>query len=172
VEDDIGLCGYALAVLDAKSYFAKLEVSWIPELLKKYPLHQGEQEAEHSKHLNLFLDELHNDYKRFCSDPDVIFKNHPSFLNLTVMSSIMDLSVPKRMLACVIAALKANGMFCFILSFFQNDCFLFALGSKGVYCRISSGDKKSLDFHIKLGFQIIPIPNATEKDDLYVGRTI
>ena len=33
VEDDSGLCGYALAVLDAKGYYNKLEVSWIPEIL-------------------------------------------------------------------------------------------------------------------------------------------
>ena len=57
-----------------------------------------------------FLKELHKDYKTIYSDPELIFKNHPSLLNLTVMSSIMDLSVPKRMLACVLAALKANGI--------------------------------------------------------------
>lgn len=111
VEDDIGLCGYALAVLDAKNYFSKLQVSWIPEIIKKYPLPLAEEQDKQSKYLTKFLNELHNDHKKIYSDPETIFKNHPSLLNLTVMSSIMDLSVPKRMLACVIAALKANGRF-------------------------------------------------------------
>lgn len=156
VEDDSGLCGYALAVLDAKSFYSKLEVSWIPELLRKYPLPTTTTNIDQqqiSKPIEQFLLELHNNYKNIYSDPDVIFKNHSSLLNLTVMSSIMDLSVPKRMLACVIAALKANG-------------------SKGVYCRIPNNDKKLLDFYTKLGFQTLQLSNATEKDDLYVGRII
>lgn len=90
-----------------------------------------------------------NDCKRI-PDPEVIYKNHPSLLNLSPMYSLC-ISVAKRMLACVIAALKANG-------------------SKGVYCRIVHEDKKSLDFYIKLGFQVLHLSNSAEKDDLYVGR--
>lgn len=107
VEDDLGLCGYALAVLDAKKYYNKLEVSWIPELLKKYPL---EECGLKNKYLNQFIEEIHKDHKQIYSDPEAIFNSYPSLLNLSVMSTIIDLSVPKRMLTCVIAALKANGL--------------------------------------------------------------
>lgn len=110
VEDDSGLCGYVLAVLDAKSYFNKLRVSWIPEILKKYPIKIENQASQQAKYLSQVIHDLHGDFTRQnYIDPEVIFKNHPSILHLSVMSSIMDLSVPKRMLACVIAALKANG---------------------------------------------------------------
>lgn len=37
VEDDTGICGYALAALDARQLRTKSEVCWIPELLRKYP---------------------------------------------------------------------------------------------------------------------------------------
>lgn len=113
VEDDTGLCGYALAVLDAKNYYRKLEAAWIPELLQKYPIDsQLDKQCIKHKYLCEFIEEMHNDYKQVYTDPDAVLKNYPSLLNLTVMSSIIDFSVPKRMLACVIAALKANGEYC------------------------------------------------------------
>lgn len=37
VEDDTGICGYALAALDARQLRTKWEVCWVPELLRKYP---------------------------------------------------------------------------------------------------------------------------------------
>lgn len=37
VEDDTGICGYALAALDARQLRTKSEICWIPELLRKYP---------------------------------------------------------------------------------------------------------------------------------------
>lgn len=37
VEDDTGICGYALAALDAQQFNKKLEIAWKPELCLKYP---------------------------------------------------------------------------------------------------------------------------------------
>lgn len=36
VEDDSGICGYALAALDARQLRTKSEICWFPELRKKY----------------------------------------------------------------------------------------------------------------------------------------
>jgi protein O-GlcNAcase/histone acetyltransferase len=38
VEDEDGIVGYAVAILNVKSYNQKLAISWIPELRMKYPL--------------------------------------------------------------------------------------------------------------------------------------
>ncbi|UXI20010.1 Exportin-7 [Sarcoptes scabiei] len=153
VEDDIRLCGYALAVLDAKKFFDQLSVSWIPELLRKYPMKTLDQTQPKEKNVQQFIDEMHRYYQNpLFADPESIHKNYPSLLSLSVMTNIMDLSVPKRMLTCVIAALKANG-------------------SKGIYSRITN-EKKLIDFYLKLGFQTINLPNITEKDDVYMGRII
>lgn len=113
VEDDIRLCGYAVAVLDAKKYFSKLTISWIPELIKKYPkeVPEEQQQSLKNKYVMQFIEDMHRDFNNNNCDPEEIFKTYPSLLNITVMANIMDLSVPKRMLTCVIAALKANGLF-------------------------------------------------------------
>jgi len=108
VEDENTICGYALGVADARAYYRKLKESWIPEMKRKYPF----QEAKSSPLIDKFVQELHgSNSEAFFNVPDLIFDTYPSFLNLTVMSSIQDLSVPKRMLACLISTLKANGQY-------------------------------------------------------------
>lgn len=113
VEDACGLiCGYLMAVPDAKSYFQKLEMSWIPELLNRYPMATDSDDnpiLTSQKYLNEFIRELHTDCRTMLRDPEHVFKNYPSLLNLSIMSTIQDLSVPNRMLACCLAALRANG---------------------------------------------------------------
>lgn len=37
VEDENGIVGYAMAALDAKQFYKKVELTWIPELCEKYP---------------------------------------------------------------------------------------------------------------------------------------
>jgi protein O-GlcNAcase/histone acetyltransferase len=37
VNDDQGVCGYALAAFDAKQLREKSEISWIPAMFQKYP---------------------------------------------------------------------------------------------------------------------------------------
>ncbi len=48
------------------------------------------------------------------------------------------------------------------------------IGSHGVFCEISSSDKKMLDFYARLGFLHIPKPAGTTHSDntLFMGRVI
>ncbi len=113
VEDEVGICGYALAALDGQQFEKRVEIAWTPELTRKYPpptdkINSGQKLSP----LEELINDMHSNSDVY-SIPEVIYKNHPSILRMTLMSHIMDLSVPKRILACVIAALKANGLFCF-----------------------------------------------------------
>lgn len=38
VEDNGNVIGYALAALNAKEFYLKMQVSWLPEMCSKYPL--------------------------------------------------------------------------------------------------------------------------------------
>lgn len=38
IEDNGTVIGYALAALNAKEFYQKLQVSWLPEMCSKYPL--------------------------------------------------------------------------------------------------------------------------------------
>ena len=38
VEDDNGIVGYAGAALDARQFYTKVRMAWLPEMSQKYPL--------------------------------------------------------------------------------------------------------------------------------------
>lgn len=43
VEDDIGVCGYAVGAMNAQQLHEKSMVAWIPVMREKYPLIQKQQ---------------------------------------------------------------------------------------------------------------------------------
>ncbi|XP_012148132.1 O-GlcNAcase isoform X3 [Megachile rotundata] len=128
VEDESGVVGYALAALNIKSYNQKLAVSWIPELRMKYPLDDN---------INDLPQNVQDAIRYFHSFvPDVseqLCRQHPSKLFCAVLPSVTDQSVPKRLITCILAALRANGSF-------------------GVHTTMPSIDKESHEFYSKLGF--------------------
>ncbi|XP_034188044.1 O-GlcNAcase isoform X2 [Osmia lignaria lignaria] len=128
VEDESGVVGYALAALNVKSHYQKLAVSWIPELRMKYPLDDN---------INDLPQDIQDSIRYFHSFvpdvPEQLCRQHPSKLYCAVLPNVMDQSVPKRLITCILAALRANGSF-------------------GVHTTMSITDKESHEFYSKLGF--------------------
>ncbi|XP_031838297.1 O-GlcNAcase isoform X2 [Nomia melanderi] len=128
VEDESGVVGYALAALNVKTHNQKLAVSLIPELRLKYPLDDSINDMPQNvqdaiRHFHSFV-------------PDVseqLCRQHPSKLLCAVLPCLTDQSVPKRLITCILAALRANGSF-------------------GVHTTIPSTDKEAHEFYSKLGF--------------------
>ncbi|XP_015594300.1 protein O-GlcNAcase isoform X2 [Cephus cinctus] len=128
VEDEDAIVGYALAALNIKTFNQKLAVSWIPELKAKYPLDDNINDLppnvqEAIRFLHSFVPDT----------PEQLCRQHPSQMLCAVLPTVQDQSVPKRLVTCVLAALRANGSF-------------------GVHMTIPSTDKESHEFYGKLGF--------------------
>lgn len=148
VEDETGICGYALAALDAQQFNKKLEVAWKPELCLKYPA-----PAKEPSEMLTPAEEIMNSFHAHpVTVPDVVYKHHPSRVTMSMLPSILDPSVSKRLLACVLAALKANG-------------------SHGVFSEVTVGDKNIVDFYTKLGFLEIALPDFLNDEVFFLGRT-
>ncbi|KAI4497198.1 hypothetical protein M0802_007682 [Mischocyttarus mexicanus] len=128
VEDENGVVGYALAALNVKSYNQRMAVSWIPELKMKYPLDTG---------INNLPQDIQDAIQYFHTfNPDVseqLCRHHPSKLLCSLLPTVTDQSIPKRLITCVLAALRANGSF-------------------GVHTTMCSTDKEMNEFYTKLGF--------------------
>ncbi|XP_017790450.1 PREDICTED: protein O-GlcNAcase [Habropoda laboriosa] len=128
VEDESGIVGYALAALNVKSYNQKLAVSWIPELRMKYALEDNINELPQDvqdaiQYFHSFVPEV----------SEQLCRQHPSKLLCAILPSVTDQSVPKRLITCILAALRANGSF-------------------GVHTTMSNTDKEAHEFYSKLGF--------------------
>ncbi|XP_076162213.1 O-GlcNAcase isoform X2 [Ptiloglossa arizonensis] len=128
VEDESGIVGYALAALNIKTFNQKMIVSLIPELRIKYPLDDN---------INDLPQNVQDAIEYFHSFlPDVseqLCKQHPSKLFCAVLPSVTDQSIPKRLITCILAALRANGSF-------------------GVHTTMPCTEKESHEFYSKLGF--------------------
>lgn len=148
VEDETGVCGYALAALDAQQFSKKLEVAWIPALCIKYPA----PNKESSQLLTPSEQIMNSFHAKAVKVPDVVYKHHPSCVTMSMLPSIVDSSVSKRLLACVLAALKSNG-------------------SHGVFSQVLMGDKNVVEFYSKLGFLEINLPDFLHDDTSFLGRT-
>lgn len=133
VEDENGIVGYAMAALNVKSHNQKMAVSWIPELRMKYPLDNSINELPQNVqvsmtfYIHLYFCILRRIFVltisklKFVQDaiqyfhsfiPDVteqLCRQHPSRLICAVLSSVTDQSICKRLITCILAALRANG---------------------------------------------------------------
>lgn len=156
VEDANEIIGFALAALDARKYEEKLEAAWFPEMVTKYPCPSEKQEkGETLDSAEEMIVAMHQDQKGSFRIPDIVYKTHPSLLYLTVSPTLLDASVPKRLLSLVLTALKANG-------------------SHGACTRLLTREKEIIEFYLKLGFQEIQLPSVDnfETNELFLGRAI
>ncbi|XP_039607893.1 protein O-GlcNAcase isoform X1 [Polypterus senegalus] len=97
LEDDRGLCGYALGVMDVKSFVKNCETTWFPAMREKYP--QGS-------------------YTEKATYPDSLLYHFPSLVHVEVLPDVLDSSVARCLATCLLLALKVNGsqgVFCEML---------------------------------------------------------
>jgi len=149
LEDENGVCGYALAALDAKQFFTKMEMAWIPEMCSKYP-----QVKKDSSEMMTPAEEVMNSFHCYKPViPDTLHKMHPSILTVSLLPTVTDPSVSKCLLICVMAALRANGSF-------------------GAFCEVNSSDKCMREFYSKLNFIEINMLGEGPPNVVYLGRAV
>lgn len=102
--------GAAVAAINAKDFRRRLQVGWVENLRQKYPAPR-EDDPDLVKDV---IASLHNDVSEI--PPDVLI-NHPAELKFMMVSPLVDPSVPKRLVTCILAALRANGKFLKWISF-------------------------------------------------------
>ncbi|XP_018562788.1 protein O-GlcNAcase isoform X2 [Anoplophora glabripennis] len=143
VEDDAGVVGYACASPDYKKFRVKQEIAWIPEMCEKYHPDLG-------KDLHKFVQDAISYFHDFKDEIYVSSPTHPSSMICSLLPSIMDQSVSKRLVTCLLAALRANGSF-------------------GVHVVMNVTDSYTHAFYGKLGF----VENTHEaiKGKIVMGRT-
>ncbi|XP_067658017.1 protein O-GlcNAcase-like isoform X2 [Haliotis asinina] len=147
VEDEEGICGYALCALDSKQLHQKTKVAWIPSMCQKYP----KPDKDDLSPADELILSFHNEQQMI---PEVLYKRYPSLLRVDVLPNrIEDPAVPKRLLACALCAVKTSG-------------------SIGVHCELTVGDKYMMDCYAKLGFVPITGPDCMSDDAIFLGRII
>ena len=128
LEDDEGVCGYALAVLDSREFFDRYENSWRPALCEQFPDPAGDPSAWNR------VQEVHHLYHEpdyFCPEP---YEEYPSHLHIDFLERVRGQGMGRRMIEELIARLRS-------------------MGSPGVHLGMSNVNDAAYGFYVALGFQ-------------------
>uniref|UniRef100_A0A8C6H239 Protein O-GlcNAcase n=1 Tax=Mus spicilegus TaxID=10103 RepID=A0A8C6H239_MUSSI len=103
LEDEDGICGYALGTVDVTPFIKKCKISWIPFMQEKYTKPNGDKELSEAEKIML---SFHEEQEVL---PETFLANFPSLIKMDIHKKVTDPSVAKSMMACLLSSLKANG---------------------------------------------------------------
>ncbi|KAM8899126.1 protein O-GlcNAcase [Spinachia spinachia] len=146
LEDELGVCGCVLGILDVRSFAKRCQANWMPAMRDKYP-HKGGNTHHNTQELIKLMEEDQGEY------PDSLLYHFPSQLRLDALPELVDVSVSRTLLTALLTALKANG-------------------SPGVFCEVQPTDRQRLEFLTKLGFLEILRGEARSREGVVLGRLL
>jgi GNAT superfamily N-acetyltransferase len=147
LEDDQGVCGYALGAFDSRAFYGRYEQEWRPELCRRYPEPQGDpqywtlvQRAYYSYHCP--------DY--FCPEP---YDAYPSHLHIDLLERAQGRGYGRRMIEQIIGTLRRRG-------------------SPGAHLGLSAINRRAYGFYDRLGFRELTRVGSSRLDAcVYMGMT-
>lgn len=147
LEDDQGICGYALGAFDSRAFFARYEQEWRPDLCARFPDPPGDpgqwtrvQEVYHAYH--------HPEY--FYPEP---YEAYPSHLHIDLLPRAQHRGYGRRMLEQVMDQLHRRG-------------------SPGAHLCVSAFNTPALGFYQRLGFQELVRAGSGNDRCIYMGKAL
>lgn len=127
LEDDLGVCGYALGALDSRSFFDRYEQDLRPGLCDRFPQPQGDA-SQWNRVQEVYDTYHHPDY--FCPEP---YDEYPSHLHIDLLPRAQGQGWGKQMIHELLRRLRA-------------------LHSPGVHLGMSERNQSAYGFYRALGF--------------------
>lgn len=147
LEDDQGICGYALGAFDSRTFYDRYEREWRPKLCARYPAPTGDP-ATWSRVQAVYSWYHSPDY--FCPEP---YAAYPSHLHIDLLERAQGRGFGRKMMEQVMEELRRRG-------------------SPGAHLGVSILNKPAPGFYQRLGFREL-IRVGTETDGcIYMGRSL
>jgi len=147
LEDEQGVCGYALGAYDSRAFYARYEKEWRPELCRRFPAPQGDpshwtrvQTAYHWYH--------HPDY--FMPEP---YAAYPSHLHIDLLARAQGRGYGRRMLEQLMNELQLKG-------------------SPGVHLGVSVPNTRAIGFYQRLSFRELIRVGEGADGCIYMGKSL
>jgi len=147
LEDEAGVCGYALGALDSRFFYDRYEKEWRPELCARFPAPTGDstswtrvQSIHHLYH--------HPDY--YCPDP---YEVYPSHLHIDLMPRMHRRGYGTQMMEQLIDRLQAKG-------------------SPGVHLGMAANNDRAYQFYKRLSFVELCRRGEGDDETLYMGKRL
>lgn len=147
LEDEQGICGYALGALDSHAFYARYEAEWRPTLCSRFFEPQGDP-GGWTRTQEVYYWYHHPDY--FCPDPYVSF---PSHVHIDLLERARGRGLGRRMMEELMDRLRERG-------------------SPGAHLGVSALNTLAMGFYQKLGFREL-VRVGTETDGcVYYGKRL
>jgi ribosomal protein S18 acetylase RimI-like enzyme len=146
LEDDQGVCGYALGALDSRAFYARYEREWRPALCASFPAPVGDP-GQWSR-----VQQVHDCYHRpdyFCPEP---YAAYPSHLHIDLLPRSQGRGYGRRMLQEVMDKLKTKG-------------------SPGTHLGVSMANVPAFGFYQRLGFRELCRVGVGKDGCIYMGKS-
>ncbi|HEY7118782.1 MAG TPA: GNAT family N-acetyltransferase [Tepidisphaeraceae bacterium] len=147
LEDEQGICGYALGALDSRAFYARYEAEWRPELCARFPAPDGDasgwtrvQQVHHCYH--------HPDY--FCPEP---YEAYPSHLHIDLLPRAQGRGYGRRMMERNLETLRRRG-------------------SPGAHLGLSTLNTRAYGFYQRLGFKELARVGPADDGCIYMGISL
>ncbi len=143
LEDEQGVCGYALAAIDSKTFFDRYEHEWRPELVSQFPEPTGDQSTWSRVEQTHYLYH-HPDY--FYPEP---YDQYPSHLHIDLLERAQGNGHGRRMIERLLELLRDQG-------------------SVGVHLGMSITNDPAFGFYRRLGFEEL----IRDEGSIYMGMRL
>lgn len=147
LEDEQGICGYALGALDSRAFYDRYEKEWRPKLCARIPAPAGDP-AGWTRVQQVHQTYHHPDY--FCPEP---YETYPSHLHIDLLPRAQGRGSGRRMLEQVMDAMAQRG-------------------SPGAHLGVSTLNRRAHGFYERLGFRELVRVGSEGDGCLYMGITL
>ena len=147
VEDDQGVCGYALAALDSRAFFARYDQQWRRNLCAQFPSPVGDS-ATWTRAQTVHSWYHQPDY--VCPEP---YEAYPSHMHIDLLKRARGQGVGRRMMEQGMDELRQRG-------------------SPGAHLGVSVLNTPALGFYQRLGFHELARTGTTTNGTIYLGTTL
>jgi ribosomal protein S18 acetylase RimI-like enzyme len=145
VDDDRGVCGYALAALDSRAFYARYDRQWRGQLCRQFPMPAG-QPASWTRAQTVHSWYHQPDY--FCPEP---YEQYPSHMHIDLLARARGQGVGRQMMEQLMDELRLRG-------------------SPGGHLNVSVHNKPALRFYDRLGFHELTRNDIT--GNIYLGKRL
>ena len=147
LEDDDGICGYALGALDSRGFYTRYDREWRPQLCARFPAPTGDpagwtrvQQVHHTYH--------HPDF--YCPEP---YGWYPSHLHIDVLPRVQGRGYGRRMIEQILETLGLRR-------------------SPGAHLGLSVLNTRAFGFYQRLEFREITRVGSGPDGCIYMGRRL
>jgi ribosomal protein S18 acetylase RimI-like enzyme len=146
VEDDGGVCGYCLAALDSRAFYARYDHEWRRRLCEQFPAPSGDP-ATWTRAAMVHSWYHQPDY--FCPEP---YELYPSHMHIDLLDRARGQGVGRRMIEQLMDELHKRG-------------------SPGTHLNVSVLNTPAMAFYRRLGFHELTRTGTSTSGSVHLGKT-